>query len=221
MVRPLARRGSRQPAVADAPGVEAVPEWDARTAGAKREARLADAAGAPAAGYRSLFASGSFRPLWLGESAGRFGFQLTNFLLPLIAVTALNASGTQVGLIATVQFLPVVAFALVAGALAGRSPLRALLVSCNAVRAAALAFLLAVRAAGGLTIGSLLVVAVLVGAATVFYDVGFQAAIPRAVPVEQITPAKGLLQATYSVSEMGGPAIAGLLLQDSAPASRW
>ncbi|MDQ3402096.1 MAG: MFS transporter [Actinomycetota bacterium] len=164
-------------------------------------------------GYRSVLALPAFRLLWLGETAGRFGFQLTNFLLPLIAVTALNASGTQVGLISTAQFLPVVLFALVAGAMVGRAPLRVLLVSCNAVRAGALGLLGAVHAAGGLNLAAMLVVAVLVGTATVFYDVGFQASIPHVLAVGQIAPANGLLQAMYSVSQLAGPALAGALLQ--------
>lgn len=56
-----------------------------------------------------------FRNVWTGESAAHFGAQLTNFLLPLVAVTALHSSGTEVGLISAVQFVPVVLLSLVAG----------------------------------------------------------------------------------------------------------
>ncbi|MGP3999335.1 MFS transporter [Streptomyces sp. 8N706] len=168
---------------------------------------------AAATSYRSLLGGPVFRLLWTGESAGRLGFQLANFLLPLIAVTVLHESGTRVGAISTAQFVPVVLFALVAGAVAGRWSLRGLLVVCNALRAAALGFVGAMHAALGLHFVHLVVAAVVIGVATVFYDVAYQASIPQVVPVESLSQANGLMQATYSVTQLAGPALAGFLTQ--------
>ncbi|MFF4231118.1 MFS transporter [Streptomyces sp. NPDC001820] len=166
-----------------------------------------------ATSYRSLLGQPVFRLLWTGESAGRLGFQLANFLLPLIAVTVLHESGTRVGVISTAQFVPVVLFALVAGALAGRWPLRGLLVACNALRAGALGFVVSMHAAVGLHFLHLIIAAAVVGVATVFYDVAYQASIPQIVPVEGLSRANGLMQATYSVTQLAGPALAGFLTQ--------
>jgi MFS family permease len=169
--------------------------------------------GRPGAGYRVLLRHSQFRLLLLGDSVGRLGFQLSTFLLPLLAVVVLRASGVEVGLIAFMQSIPVVLFALVAGALAGRVSLRTLLVACNAIRSAAFAFLLVAQSIRGLNLAEVLVAAILVGSATVFYEIGYQAWIPLIVTPTQLTPANGVLLASYSVSELAGPAMASLLLQ--------
>jgi MFS family permease len=119
----------------------------------------------------------------------------------------------RVGLISTAQFVPVILLALVAGASAQRCSLRGLLVAWNALRAGALGFLGDAQAVVGLTFGQLVLAAVIVGIATVFYDVSYQASLPSMIPVESISPANGLLQATYSTTQLAGPAAAGFLLQ--------
>ncbi|MER5366205.1 MFS transporter [Streptomyces sp. NPDC002722] len=153
-----------------------------------------------------------FRNVWTGESAAHFGTQLTNFLLPLVAVTALHASGTEVGLISAVQFVPVVLLSLVAGMVVDRHPPRRTLVITSVVRGAALGLLGLAQATEGLTATHVVVAAAVIGTATVFYEVAYQSTIPKIVSVDSIPSANGLHQATYSVSQLAGPSAAGFLV---------
>ncbi|MGW2864437.1 MFS transporter [Streptomyces sp. SDr-06] len=154
----------------------------------------------------------NFRNVWAGETTAHFGTQLTNFLLPLVAVTALHASGTGVGLISAVQFIPIVLLSLVAGVIVDRYPPRRTLVITSVARGAALGVLGLVQAADGLTLGHIVAAAAVIGTASVFYEVAYQSTIPKIVPVESIAPANGLHQATYSVSQLAGPSVAGFLV---------
>ncbi|MEU3421880.1 MFS transporter [Streptomyces murinus] len=153
-----------------------------------------------------------FRNVWTGESAAHFGAQLTNFLLPLVAVTTLHASGTEVGLISAVQFVPVVVLSLVAGMVVDRHPPRRTLVLTSLVRGAALGLLGLAQAAGGLTATQVVAAAAIIGTATVFYEVAYQSTLPKIVPVDSISSANGLHQATYSISQLAGPSAAGFLV---------
>ncbi|MFI2783645.1 MFS transporter [Streptomyces sp. ALB3] len=153
-----------------------------------------------------------FRNVWVGESAAHFGTQLTNFLLPLVAVTALHASGTEVGLISAVQFIPIVLLSLVAGVVVDRHPPRRTLVITSVARGAVLALLGVAQATQGLTITHVVAAAAVVGTATVFYEVAYQSTIPKIVSVDSIPSANGLHQATYSVSQLAGPSVAGFLV---------
>lgn len=155
----------------------------------------------------------TFWLMWTGESASRLGFQLSSFLLPLLAVTLLHASGTEVGAISAAQFLPVVGFALVAGALTSRLPLRWLLVVCSSVRAGVIGLLALAHTWSHLSLWHLVVAAAVIGTATVFYDVAFQAGVPLVVPAGSIARANGLMQATYSLTQLAGPALAGLTME--------
>ncbi|MDX3585192.1 MFS transporter [Streptomyces europaeiscabiei] len=154
----------------------------------------------------------NFRNIWLGETSAHFGGQLTSFLLPLIAVTYLHADGTGVGVVAAVQFVPVVVLSLVAGVMVDRYPPRRTLVTASLIQGAALAVLGAFQAADGMTFGQLVAAAAVIGVATVFYEVAYQSTLPRILPLDSIASANGLHQATYSVSTLAGPAAAGFLV---------
>ncbi|MDI5968548.1 MFS transporter [Streptomyces sp. SL13] len=159
-----------------------------------------------------LKGNANFRNVWIGETAAHFGAQLTNFLLPLIAVTCLAVDGTGVGLLSAVQFVPIVVLSLLAGVMVDRHPpRRTLVISCLA-RGGALALLGVFQAAGGLTFTQLVIAAAVIGTATVFYEVAYQSTLPKIVPVGSITTANGLHQATYSISTLAGPSAAGFLI---------
>lgn len=157
----------------------------------------------------------TFRNLWIGDMAARLGYQVAQFMLPLLAVTILQASASQVGLVSAMLTMPVIVLSLVAGAVADRVSSRALLVFCGATRAAGFGLLGVAYAMSALDLWALVALAALVGSATVFHDIGFQATVPRVVTVEQLTASNGLLQANLSVTQMAGPALAGFLVQSA------
>jgi MFS family permease len=175
--------------------------------------RPQDAAEPGAGTPRTLMRLGVFRRLWIGDAFSRLAYQIALFLFPLLAVVELDSSGAQAGLVSATQFLPVVALSLVAGILADRAPARTVIVVCAVIRGAALALLGVGYALLGLSLWMLLVIAFVVGSATVFYDIGYQSAVPKVLRPEELTEGNGILQASNSATQMAGPALAGLFVQ--------
>ncbi|MFC4008211.1 MFS transporter [Nonomuraea purpurea] len=155
----------------------------------------------------------TFRTLWFGEIGARFGYQITVFLLPLAVATVLRGSAGEVGLVSAAQTIPVLAFSLLAGVWVGRFPERGLLIVTNLLRGAAFGAVGILYAAQGLTVWALLAVAAAIGLVSLLYDVGYQVTIPRRLPAESLVSANGFIQATTSVAQMAGPALAGFLVQ--------
>ena len=79
------------------------------------------------------------------------------------------------------------------------------LVAADVVRALVLATLPAAWALGVLTLGQLYLVAVVAGAATVFFDVGYQSYLPTLVPADMLGEGNAKLQASQSVAQVGSP----------------
>ncbi len=88
--------------------------------------------------------------------------------------------------------VPVVVLSLIAGVMVDRYPPRRTLVTASVAQGAALAVLAAFQAADGLNFGQLVVVAAVIGVATVFYEVAYQSTLPRLLPLNSIAAANGL-----------------------------
>ncbi|MEK2495116.1 MFS transporter [Kitasatospora purpeofusca] len=151
----------------------------------------------------------AFRSLWIGDSVARLAHQATQFVLPLLAVTAVGSSASAVGAVSASQFVPVIFLSLVAGSYASRFSTRTLLAACNLVRGAALALMGAVCAFTGLSFWLLITTAIVLGCVAVFHDIGYQSAVPRLLSPHQLTRGNGLFEASYSATQMAGPALAG------------
>lgn len=154
-----------------------------------------------------------FRRLLVGDTLARLGYQVTQFMLPLVAATTLHAGGFRVGLVSVSQTVPVIGLSLAAGLVADRVSARVLVTHCNVARAAALGLLGLLYAVSAPSFWPLIVAAVLVGSATVFYDVGYQATVPKVLEAQRLTRGNGFLQASFNATLMTGPALAGLLIQ--------
>lgn len=160
-----------------------------------------------------LVTSQGFLGLFLGDAASRLGYQIALFFFPLLAVAVLHSTGIRVGLVSASQVVPVIVLSISAGTMVRRIGPRRLLMSVNAARGAALAVLAIWFATHGPSYWMLLVIAAVVGAATVFYDIGFQTTVPGMLRPEQLVSGNGILQASSSATQMAGPAVAGFLLQ--------
>ena len=156
----------------------------------------------------------NFRNFWIGQSISVFGDQITLLALPIVAVLILGADPTQMGVLTAIWLLPHLLFSLPAGVWLDRvRQRRRLMVVSDVIRAAViaivpLAFLLEV-----LSIELLFVVAFVVGTITVVFDLAWLTLISAVARREQLVEANALLNASRSVSYVGGPAIAGVLIQ--------
>jgi MFS family permease len=164
-------------------------------------------------GRRGLLGSRDFVLLWAGQSVSDLGTAVTMVVLPLIAVTTLQASAFEVGALASVEWLPWLLVGLPAGAWVDRWRRRPLLVVCDLARAVLLASIPLAAAIGVLTLGQLFVVAFLTGVCTVFFQVGYQVYLPVLVGPEHLVEGNAKLQGTQSIAQVGGPGLGGLLAQ--------
>jgi predicted MFS family arabinose efflux permease len=155
-----------------------------------------------------------FRRFWIGQTASVFGDQVSALAIPLTAVLALHASTFQVGLLASLAWLPHLVFSLPAGVWIDRRPHRRRnMIAADIGRALALATVPVAWWLGALTIWQLLAVAFAVGALTVLFDLSYSFFFVALVPREQYVDANSKLSTSRSVSYIGGPSVAGLLVQ--------
>jgi MFS family permease len=160
-----------------------------------------------------LFRHHDFRQLFIGDTLSQFGTQLTMLAIPILAVKVLDAGAFQMGLLGTCEFLAFLVIGLPAGAWVDRWRKQRVLVTNDLIRAVALASLPVAWAFDVLSFAQMLVVALVVGCCTVFFDVAYQSYLPDIVEPEQIGEGNAKLQAVQSIAMIGGPATAGGLIK--------
>lgn len=151
--------------------------------------------------------------LWAAQTISAFGSRITREGLPLAAVLTLAASPGEMGLLIAIGAAPVVIVGLFAGVWVDRLRRRPILVAADLGRAFLLATIPLAALLGRLTIEHLYVVIALTGVLTVFFEVADNAYLPVLVSREHLVEGNSKLSATDSVAEVGGPALAGLLVQ--------
>lgn len=167
----------------------------------------------PAAPHsRSLWHDGNFLTMWGGQALSQFGSQITELALPVLAVLVLQATEAQVGYLNAAAMAAFLVVGLPAGAWIDRMRKRHVMIWADAVRALALAAIPVLFLAGMLEMWHLYAVALVVGIATVFFDVSYQSIVPSLVPGDRIAEANGKLESTQQLAGLSGPAIAGWLV---------
>ncbi len=154
-----------------------------------------------------------FTLLWAGQTIGDLGTAVSTVVLPLIAVSTLDASPVAVGALSAATWLPWLLIGLPAGAWVDRLPYRPVLVSCDLARMLLIGSIPVAAATGHLGLAQLYVVAFGTGVGTVFFQVAYQAYLPMLVDRDDLTAANARLQGSSSVALVGGPGLGGLLSQ--------
>lgn len=173
----------------------------------------ADQGAPPTPGPRgSLWRDGNFLTLWGGQALSQFGAQIFELALPVLAVLLLHATEAQVGYLNAAAMAAFLVVGLPAGAWIDRMRKRHVMIWADGVRALALAAIPLLHAFGHLEMWHLYVVALIVGVATVFFDVSYQSIVPSLVRAHQIAEANGKLETTQQLAGLSGPAIAGGLV---------
>jgi MFS family permease len=162
----------------------------------------------------------AFRFLWTADAASQLGTAAATALVPLLAATTLGATPLQMGLLTAAETVAFLVIGLPAGAWIDRTRRRrAVLVGADLVRALLFFGLPVAGWTGVLDFGQLLVTAVLVGVATVFFDAAYQAYLPVVIGLENLETGYARLQITLSVAAAAGPGIGGLLTRVIGAAS--
>lgn len=162
---------------------------------------------------QSLAFHPDFRRLWVGDAASQLGAMATLFVLPLMAVQALEATAFQVGLVSASLTASFLVLGLPAGAWVDRMRRRTVLIVSDIGRAVLLGSLPLAAALGVLTLPQLYVVALAYGALTVFFDVAYQSYLPHLVGRGRLVEGNAKLAATQSAAQMSGPTVGGFAVQ--------
>ncbi len=160
----------------------------------------------------SLWRHANFLRLWGGEAGAQIGSALGGIAIPVLAVAILGAGELEVGLLGAAGTAAFLLVGLPAGAWIDRALKRRIMMRANLVRALALASIPVLWLSGILAMWQLLIVAAIVGIATVFFDIAYQSYIPVLVPRDRIADANGKLESTAQLAGVGGPAAGGAIL---------
>lgn len=172
---------------------------------------------APTGGRPDRGASSVFWRYWFASTVSEAGSVMTAVALPLVALTILDATILEVTLLAAAGQVAWLILGLPAGVIVQRFPLRALQVTLDLVRLVAIGSVPVAWWAGQLTYPHLLLVALLVGAATVLFDIGNSTFLPAVVEKHELHARNSLMSGTEAVTQTGGPSLSGVLVQFAGP----
>lgn len=161
----------------------------------------------------SLWRNVAFLRLWIASTVSSLGSKITATALPLTAAVTLQATPGQMAMLVMAGQLPDLVFGLLAGSWVDRGRHRTFLVGSDLGRAMLLAIIPLSAVFGVLNLPILVAVAFGSGALSVFFSVASVAVLPSIVPQEQFVDANAKLSMSDSVAALGGPGVAGVLVQ--------
>ena len=160
-----------------------------------------------------LWRSSDFVKFWLGQTVSRFGSGITGIALPLTGVLLLAATPSQMGILSALDGAAVLAIGLFVGVWVDRVRRRPLLIATDLGRAFILSTVPLAALFGVLHIEQLYAVAALTGMFTVIFNVANQSFLPSLIPQTALVEGNSKLGVSDSLAEIGGPAVAGPLVQ--------
>jgi MFS family permease len=161
----------------------------------------------------SLWRHRDFLLLWSGETVSHVGTMVSHLALPLLAATALGAGPWEMGLLTAAERAAFLLVGLPAGVLMDRVRRRRVMIAMDVARFALLATVPVAWWCRMLTFTQLIVVALLAGVATVFFDVGYQSVLPSVVGRAALVEGNAKLESSRAGAEAAGPALGGGLAQ--------
>ncbi len=155
----------------------------------------------------------SLLALLSGEFVSRLGSQLTTLALPWFVLVT-TGSTSKMGLVFAVELAPIALLGFPAAALVERFGPKRWLVAMDALRAPVVAAIPLLHALGGLSFGLILVLGALHGTFSVGYFASQRMILPSVVGEDEqrLAQANGLVEGTTNVTNLAGPALAGVLI---------
>ncbi|WP_164491811.1 MFS transporter [Staphylospora marina] len=148
-----------------------------------------------------------FLSIWMAQLLSRMGDGILSVTI-IFLIGSASQDPWLVGMVLFAQWGPSVLFGLFAGAIADRVRKHRLMMVADAVRAVLVLVMLVMKDSAEW----LILLIFLEGAVTAFYYPARLAYISEIVERERITEAMGIMQSTYYVTMLLGPAIGGLLI---------
>jgi MFS family permease len=160
-----------------------------------------------------LWHNGDFLRLWSAQTTSVLGSQVTTIALPLLAILTLEATASQIGILRAAKTLPALLLGLFVGVIVDRLRRRPILIWTDIGRGLVLALVPLAALVGIARIELLYVVAFVVGTLTLFFNIAYFSYTPSIVDRNQLVEANSKLEGSYSVSQIAGPGMGGVLVQ--------
>jgi MFS family permease len=154
-----------------------------------------------------------FRWFWGGQTLSMVGDQVSAIAIPILAVVVLEASVAQMGLLAMASKLPILLIGLIVGVWVDRVRRRRLMIMTDLVRAAVLLTIPLAAAAGLLSLPLLAVVAFVVAALGVVFQISATAFLRTLLPADRLIDGNARLTQSAALARIGGPGLGGALVQ--------
>lgn len=163
--------------------------------------------------HRSLWRERRFMTYWSAGTISQLGDRVGELAIPLIAITMLQASAMQVGLLTAALWLPYLGSLVVGSWVDHRRHKRRVLVCADLLRALALATVPAAYLLWHLTLAHLYAVALLLGLGEAFFNTALPSVFVALVSRERYIEANSSISVSRSGSYIAGPALGGWLVQ--------
>jgi len=173
-------------------------------------AEAEDSRQSPTAAPVPLRRNTGFRLLWIGQVVSDTGTSAALIAYPLL-ILVLTHSPTLAGVAGTARLLVQIVLGLPGGALTDRFDRRLTMITCDTVRAAVMALLVALVVLHVATWPVVMVVSVIDGGANVLFDPSATAALPVIVADSQLEQAWAATEARSYGASLVGPAVGGFL----------
>lgn len=158
-----------------------------------------------------------FRLLWAGETTSRFGTAVSGVAIPLVAISVLDATTFQVGLLTAFAWLPWLVIGLPVGAWVDRLPRRPIMLTAAASSFLLLALVPLAHLAELLTVHLLLAAVVLTGVAAVLFQTAYTAYLPTLIDAADHAEGNAKLHGSASAAQIAGAGCGGLIIQLAGP----
>ena len=161
----------------------------------------------------ALWSHAGFLRLWAAQSVPSVGARITREGLALASVLTIDAKPFQIGILAALYMGPNVLVGLTAGGFVDRSDKRRIMIGADLLRSAVLITIPLAAWFHLLAMNQLYAVALAMGTLSVLFDIADHAYLPHLIAREHLTEGNTKLSATEGLAEIGGPALAGVLIQ--------
>ncbi|MDE3237475.1 MAG: MFS transporter [Paracoccaceae bacterium] len=159
----------------------------------------------------SPLANRTFRGLWIGSNISNLGSLIQTVGAGWL-MTELAASDGQVALVQAANVLPLMAFSLIAGALADNFDRRRIMIWAQVAMLVASGILAGLAYAGQVTPWIILIFTFLIGCGGALYNPSWQASVGDVVPRDEVRGAIGLNSMGFNLMRSVGPALGGLIV---------
>ncbi len=153
----------------------------------------------------------NFRLLWTGQAVSAAGDALTPVALAF-ATLQIAHSASALGLVLAASTTARVVFLPIGGVWSDRLPRQLVMLSSDAIRAAAELTLAALLLTGHAQLWMLIVLSVADGAAGAFFLPAAGALVPQTVSADRLQQANALIGLSRSTTSVAGPALSGILV---------